>query len=521
MKNFTAILLLTCSLIISSSLFAQSNVGCFTLGESNKEYGYVMVVTHDGNYVVGGTTETSVTYPDVYLVKSEPSGNVLWSKKLGGSFNDLLNDVIETSDHGLVAVARASTGNIMAIKLDENGNLLWSKDIDLLTGEVVYAVIESEDNGVVMTGYSTPFGAGDKAFLIKLDADGNKEWETVFKNQDNPFAQEASGYSLVRTAENRYVVGGYSPAVPDYYWLASFDASGNFLWAKQSVGGPVYDVVATADSGVIMAGSFFSYETNSADALIAKFDRDGNTEWTKAIGDSLYDVFYGLELTADGGIIAAGLAKNFEVAPDYRSYGYIAKFQPDGDVEWSHILGDATHYRDFQDVHQTDDGGFVAAGSALTNPPDLFVAKFDAQGNICPQCLSGDYGIEVTGPEFVAVTMLPQNDTAAVTDLALNESSGASSTEICIETGIENSNKNALLSVFPNPVSENFQITIPSDFHAEKILIADVNGKIIYNKTVSSGTQLMFDAFSFPNGIYSVQLIAEKKIALAKFSVIH
>jgi len=112
---------------------------------------------------------------------------------------------------------------------------------------------------------------------------------------------------------------------------------------------------------------------------------------------------------------------------------------------------------------------------------------------------------------------------AEISDATLTENNLISTATVyCGNVGIEEDEKeNFPLKIFPNPVSENFQITIPQNFRAEKVLITDVDGKIIYSKTISRENQLMLDVSSFPNGIYSVQLNGGDKGASGKLVVMH
>lgn len=140
MKNIFTIAFICCIL----QIHAQNNTCCFHIGGSDFETAKAMVVTYDGNYVIGGITFSyglGFFDQNFYIVKTEPSGNIIWSYAFGNGFLEVCYDLIETSDHGIVAVGVAGTGNMLAVKYDENGNQLWLKTIDILISEEAFAVI--------------------------------------------------------------------------------------------------------------------------------------------------------------------------------------------------------------------------------------------------------------------------------------------------------------------------------------------------------------------------------------------
>jgi Secretion system C-terminal sorting domain len=270
------------------------------------------------------------------------------------------------------------------------------------------------------------------------------------------------------------------------------------LWAKQSTHtGIPYGLVATADSGFILAGyaSFTTY-----DAQLSKFDKQGNLEWSKAYGDSLIDIFYSVGATDDGGLIAAGVTKNDKFFPDNILSGYIVKTDSLGNLEWSRMLGDNLHVSSFNDVHQTMDGGYVAGGEYYDN---FFVAKFDENGNICDDCLPADYGSEAPGTGFTDITMGFDSDTGVVEELVYDQYTGGELTVLCLNTGIETVNESLSLTVYPNPSpSGNFEIALPAGISNTTMKVCDVTGKILMIKNSTGGNNIFINLSDRANGIY-------------------
>ncbi|CAI8268655.1 MAG: Uncharacterised protein [Polaribacter sp. SA4-10] len=68
---------------------------------------------------------------------------------------------------------------------------------------------------------------------------------------------------------------------------------------------------------------------------------------------------------------------------------------------------------------------------------------------------------------------------------------------------IETPNTNLLVKVFPNPVSKILYITHPTE-DSFKIRIADVNGKVLVEKTITKQTPIKVD--QYPSGIYLISI---------------
>jgi hypothetical protein len=101
------------------------------------------------------------------------------------------------------------------------------------------------------------------------------------------------------------VIGGYSIWFSDQYFLLSLDESGTIQWIKISVdGGVVYDLVATDDSGVVVAG--YKCTVAGCDANLSKIDASGNL----VCGLTLMAIHSSIALLAtklpDGGFAMAG-----------------------------------------------------------------------------------------------------------------------------------------------------------------------------------------------------------------------
>lgn len=142
-------------------------------GGSDNELAGAIVQTEEGEYVVLSTThsqdgDVSNQYGqgDLWILKLNVSGNLIWEKNYGGSYGDYAYDMILTSDGDLLISAGSAsndidlTGNnggfdIWMVKLDIDGGILWQNNFGGSQMDNGVSIIETDDNGFVVVGGST------------------------------------------------------------------------------------------------------------------------------------------------------------------------------------------------------------------------------------------------------------------------------------------------------------------------------------------------------------------------------
>ncbi len=193
-------------------------------GESSNDYGYSVVETSDGGLVMAGYTSFFGNGWQVYLLKTDSMGNLLWEKNFGGSSDDYGRSVVEASDGGLVVTGSKYYDQVYLLKTDSTGNLLWEKNFGGSEDEEGYSVVETTDSGLVVTGYTYSFGNGYQVYLLKTDSGGNLLWEKNFGG-----SSEDNGYSIVETASGGLVVVGRTSSYENSYqvYMIWTDSEGN------------------------------------------------------------------------------------------------------------------------------------------------------------------------------------------------------------------------------------------------------------------------------------------------------
>ncbi len=265
-------------------------------GDQHQERGFSVFETVDGDYMVGGQTNSfyaGTSYSNYFLANYDSSGNLLWTKTYGDS--DLSfgykTKMAQTSDGGyLITGSGDGSGGGWAMffmKIDASGNLLLSRQWDSggYTYEYGSSIIETADGGYAITGTTDVnddvYGADDDMFIAKFDSSGNLMWDRTLSS---PYNDIDESNAIVQTADGGYVIAGTMlNSTSDYELsLAKFDSSGNFLWVENFVTtglpydwGIGWDMVKITSGGFMVVGDSQPIDLN-INMILAKFDFQGN-----------------------------------------------------------------------------------------------------------------------------------------------------------------------------------------------------------------------------------------------------
>jgi hypothetical protein len=146
-----------------------------TYGGASNDWGSAVVITDDGYYLAGDTYTYGPGGYDVWMIKTDKLGNELWNKTYGESdSHDTGYSFIQTSDDGFAIIGTKTSittelTDMWLIKTDNSGNMKWNITIDGGEDEWSYSVDETTDGGYVITGKTNSLGSGNYDFwLLKV-----------------------------------------------------------------------------------------------------------------------------------------------------------------------------------------------------------------------------------------------------------------------------------------------------------------------------------------------------------------
>jgi hypothetical protein len=227
-----------------------------------------------GDYIfVGYTKASGAGQEDVWLVKTDAAGDTIWTKTIGGSEGDVSYSIDRTNDGGyVIAAATKSMGagknDCWLIRTDQSGDTIWTKTYGGVEDDYIYSVQQTEDNGFILAGGTRSFGVLNSYFnlwLVKTDFSGDTLWTRTFGGSGSEFAQ-----AVRETSDGAYVVTGFSSSGT---WIIKIDPSGDTVWTKTLGWGGGMHIESTIDGGYIIL--VYDY-TNStlADICLVKLGSD-------------------------------------------------------------------------------------------------------------------------------------------------------------------------------------------------------------------------------------------------------
>jgi len=352
-------------------------------GGTSDDCGYAGAQTADGGYIITGYTMSYGLDGNVYLVKTDSLGDTLWTRSYGGSYTNQGYSVIQTQDSGFIIAGEVysidSMYNVWLIKTDPAGDTVWTKTYGGLDNEWPNSMVKTNDDGYIIAGITYAYTNGD-AYVIKTDSLGDTLWTRHFGGPSYDYAtdiiqaRDSSGYVIIGSTDS------YGAGNTDLYCL-KISLNGGLVWSK-TFGGVEFDVgssiAQTLDGGYIITGNTYSYGNGGSDVYLIKTNATGDTIWTRTYGGSDWDGGSSVLQAADNGYIIVGLTTS------YSTYGqvYFIKTNSYGDTVWTRLYGgDSTEAAG--DLIQTTDGGYAIVGNTYSygaGLSDVYFIKTDANG---------------------------------------------------------------------------------------------------------------------------------------------
>ncbi|MBI2967951.1 MAG: SBBP repeat-containing protein, partial [Bacteroidetes bacterium] len=396
-------------------------------GTASDEEFYEIEQTSDGGYIMTGwTTSFGAGGYDLFLVKTDTGGTVQWSKTFGGAGNDLGTRVRQTASGNYVVCGYtdgfgAGSTDMYLLKTDPAGNLLWSKTIGNSLSELAFD-LQITSSAYILSGYSYLSPTDRDAVLINTDTSGSVQWSMQYGD-----SLDDNALSFKQTGDGGFIVGAYTTSFAwnPHIYLIKTDSLG-ISGCNESPISLAVTVPATVESGpsysvntMSFSGTPPSLENNLTliDTMLCESSSCSFTaptyQWAENIGTANAD--YGYDITTDnlGNVYVTGRFQStadFDPGPgtaNLTSVGtadmFFAKYDANGNYIWAKDVGQVGGSGSNPEVNSiaVDGSGNVYVEGYFIGTPDfdpgvgtanltssaaganysVFFAKYDVNGN--------------------------------------------------------------------------------------------------------------------------------------------
>jgi len=327
---------------------------------TNKNFPYSICTDKEGNsYIAGGFTDmlkvgdirlVSKGSFDIYLLKYNAEGNLIWAKQAGGSDSDeayaIASDIAGNiyltgyfsgeADFSGIHVKSLGDRDFFVTRYSPNGDPVWVKQGGGVSEDYSTAIATDNSGNVFITGIfrgsinlgnSNYVSKGDKdVFIIKYNNSGDIKWSTTgggsFADESTSIAADKNGNCFVSgdfegSAEfNRKMI--VSSGKKDVF-LAKYDSEGNIMWLKRegsATGDDHVSAIALDNSDNIFITGHFSglayfgklelKNKGSDDIFLVKYNQDGDALWAKQTGGKGDEHARAIKLDKNGNVFLAG-----------------------------------------------------------------------------------------------------------------------------------------------------------------------------------------------------------------------
>jgi hypothetical protein len=255
-----------------------------TYGGPRDDAAKAIVATSDGAFALAGYTKSyGAGGSDMYLLKVDLNGNLLWNRTFGEALDEAANDLVQTADGGYLLVGYRDFGtssqSTWVVKTDAQGQMEWNQTC---SGLAANSIAKTSDGGYILS-----LEQNNAFSLMKLDSAGQTQWTKTYPGP----TEDAESRSAIQTSSGGYAVAGWTLTNSTSYsaWLIKTDNAGDVEWSQIYAGWGAYDLIPTLEGGYALTGDrHFLLITDSVGGVLWSRSYDGVSEdnkvFTRAYG---------------------------------------------------------------------------------------------------------------------------------------------------------------------------------------------------------------------------------------------
>lgn len=483
---------------------------------------------------------TTVAY-DIFISKLNASGEFLWAKNFGGTYNDGLAGIALDGLNNIYIVGRfngtvdfdpgpgifnitSSSSSMFISKLDNNGNFVWAKSVEVGGGDGYSIALDDMSNLYIGCRYMGTSDFDPGSGIFNLTSNGNSDVAVLKLNSAGDFVWaksmggvnwEFGGAVALDNMGNVYVggefmgSGDFDPGIVienltsaggSDIFISKLNSAGDFIWAK-SFGGTASEdhlrsICLDGLSNVYISGLFedtvdfdpgagvtMLASAGANDIFISKLDSFGNFVWANRLGGTSQEFCGDLEADETGNVYAIG------------SFNLTADFDP-GPGTFNIT---AVNFYDIFMLKFNTLGQFVWAGSLGGASQEFaYCLTFDASDNIYS-----------TGYFHETVDFDPSGGLANLTSAGSNDVFVHKMSQGLV--AVYDNIPSVGCEIYPNPTNGLFNVVVPATAKNTLIEIYNSLGVLVYKKN-KTNKLCTIELTNQENGIYFVKIISDDQI---------
>ena len=261
-----------------------------------EEEGVDIISTNDGNFIlIGFTTSTGAGQKDIYVLKINNTGNIIWEKTYGGLLDDTPQEIIELSNTEFCIAATtesfgATSRDIYMLWIDQNGNLLREKTHGGSNIDGSSELLEIDSQEIMLYGYTYNYGAGDRdLYLLKTNFNGDSLWSNTYGGTGY---EESQAFS--KLSDGGYLLCGHSSSTDPNHNIYGVKTSFNGTQIFDvNFGGALHDggeaLLVNSAGNYVFIGRTMSNGNGMRDAMMVITTPNGQEISTTYFGGTLND----------------------------------------------------------------------------------------------------------------------------------------------------------------------------------------------------------------------------------------
>ncbi|WNJ21156.1 caspase family protein [Pontibacter sp. G13] len=363
------------------------------IGSEGQDWVHHVLETRDGNFVFSGYTRTADrSESNAWIFSLDRHGDMMWEHTYGSEEEkDEIRSVIQTRDGGFAAVGYLGTGkkdnpDMWLLRLNAVGDLLWEKSYGGKVPEKANCIVETQDEGFVIGGYQQldNMYKADMV-LFKVNRKGKGIWKEFYRAPGN-----GSIEAVAEMPNGNLVLGGWAYLDSSHVVNASIQMAqpnGKIIWEATPGGSGkdvVYDISVDERGIITCAGSTQQLESKT-DAWVFQLNPGGTLVWETKSARPDHDWVRSIGGTVDGGFVMAGGTR---LGGEGGTEVWLVKTDPmgrfigheeSGEADWTNTNPETPFDPNVDPFKPNLYMLSVGVSNYLNEPVDLFFAHSDAQ----------------------------------------------------------------------------------------------------------------------------------------------